>query len=144
MTLTCCDALCAVGVQHSDFAWDLHCAAAVAVAASIVMADIARQVEVGCAERGRALTQAWNLYAQATAAATGGSLHVKTACNRWPPTSRCLSAPKKGWQRCMPGASRPAAAVQPPWPHQLGSTGVAAVDCFSSSPEKTALACRPP
>ena len=87
MALTRCDALCAAGVQHSDCAWDLHCAAAVAVAASIVMADIARQVEVGCAERGRALTQTWNLYAQATAAASGGSLPMKTACSSWSPTS---------------------------------------------------------
>lgn len=95
MALTCFDALCAVSVQHSDFAWDLHCAAAVAVAASIVMADIARQVEVGCAERGRALTQTWNLYAQATAAATGGALHTQTGCSSWFPTSRCLAAPRK-------------------------------------------------
>ena len=63
----------AAGPQHSDFAWDMHCAAAVAVAATVVMADIARQVEVGCAERGRALVQAWNLYAHATAAATGAT-----------------------------------------------------------------------
>ena len=117
MALTCCVALSAVGVQRSDFAWDLHCAAAVAVAASIVMADIARQVEVGCAERGRALTQAWNLYAQATAAATGGSLRVKTASSSWPPTSRCLAVPKKGWRCCMPRERRTAAAVQQAWPY---------------------------
>ena len=144
MALTCCDAMCADGVQHSDFAWDLHCAAAVAVAASIVMADIARQVEVGCAERGRALTQAWNVYAQATAAATGGSLHVKTACSSWPPTSRCLTAPKEGvatlHARCKHNSSSCTATLASlTWDQR-----VAAVNCFSSVSNKTASACRPP
>lgn len=53
-------------------------------------ADLVRQVEVHCAERGRALALAWNLYTAGMSANLGGADH--SVCCR------------KRWQLCFPPA----------------------------------------
>lgn len=46
----------------SDPAWDTYCCASLAAGLAACMAEAVRQVEVGCAERGRLLAQLWNSY----------------------------------------------------------------------------------
>ena len=43
-------------------AWDLQCAAGVLLGVGVAMADLIRQAEGACAERGAALAAAWNLH----------------------------------------------------------------------------------
>lgn len=45
-----------------DPAWDGFCFASLAAGLAVCMAEVVRQVEVGCAERGRLLAQLWNGY----------------------------------------------------------------------------------
>ncbi|KAK9821477.1 hypothetical protein WJX74_000684 [Apatococcus lobatus] len=52
-----------------SLAWDMHCVGCLAAAASVAMADLVRQVEVGCAQRGRSLALTWNLQTACTEAA---------------------------------------------------------------------------
>lgn len=51
-----------------DPAWEAYCRASLATALAVCMAEAVRQVEVGCAERGRLLAQLWNSYTAALAA----------------------------------------------------------------------------
>lgn len=53
---------------QQDPAWDAYCRASVAAALTVCMAEAVRQVEVGCAERGRLLAQLWNSYTASLAA----------------------------------------------------------------------------
>lgn len=46
----------------NDPAWDGYCCASLAAGLAACMAEAVRQVEVGCAERGRLLAQLWNSY----------------------------------------------------------------------------------
>lgn len=45
-----------------DPAWDAYCQGSLAAALAVCMGEAVRQVEVGCAERGRLLAQLWNSY----------------------------------------------------------------------------------
>ena len=51
-----------------DPAWDAYCRASLAAALAVCMAEAVRQVEVGCAERGRLLAALWNSYSATLAA----------------------------------------------------------------------------
>ena len=53
--------------QHSgeDIGWKLYCTASFTTALSMVMAELAKQVEVQCSERAHALALTWNLYSAA-------------------------------------------------------------------------------
>lgn len=51
--------------------WEMYCNGSLAAALSVAMADMVRQVEVHCAERGRTLTLLWNLYTATMDAAVG-------------------------------------------------------------------------
>ncbi|EIE24443.1 hypothetical protein COCSUDRAFT_61868 [Coccomyxa subellipsoidea C-169] len=48
--------------SRPGLAWDAHCMAGVLLGAGIAMADLIRQAEGACAERGAALAAAWNLH----------------------------------------------------------------------------------
>ncbi len=63
------------GMRHTagSLAWDMHCVGCLAAAATVAMADLVRQVEVGCAQRGRSLALAWNLQTACTEAALSES-----------------------------------------------------------------------
>jgi hypothetical protein len=47
--------------EAASLAWDQHCAAGLALGASVAMADLIRQADEQCAERAAAMTAAWNL-----------------------------------------------------------------------------------
>ena len=49
------------------------CCEALALGAAVAMADLVRQVEVHCLERGRALALVWNLYTAAVTTGTGAA-----------------------------------------------------------------------
>lgn len=53
-----------------DPAWDTFCSSSLAGGLAVCMAEAVRQVEVGCAERGRLLAQIWNCYSGEWAAGT--------------------------------------------------------------------------
>jgi hypothetical protein len=53
-----------------DPAWDTFCSSSLAAGLAVCMAEAVRQVEVGCAERGRLLAQIWNCYSGEWAAGT--------------------------------------------------------------------------
>lgn len=52
----------------ADPTWDGYCQASLAAALAVCTAEAVRQVEVGCAERGRLLAQLWNAYTGVLAA----------------------------------------------------------------------------
>ena len=49
-------------VLTAGLGWDMRCMAGVLLGAGIAMADLIRQAEGACAERGTALVAAWNLH----------------------------------------------------------------------------------
>lgn len=53
--------------RHSaeDIGWKVYCTASFTTALCVVMAELAKQVEVHCSERAHALALTWNLYAAA-------------------------------------------------------------------------------
>jgi hypothetical protein len=67
--------MCVAGEQGS-LAWDTHGAASVAVAMAVAAADLARQLEVMCADRGRLFVLVWNLYTAALAVHAGAHLRL--------------------------------------------------------------------
>ena len=48
-----------------DIGWKMYCTASFTTAMSMVMAELAKQVEVQCSERAHALALTWNLYSAA-------------------------------------------------------------------------------
>ena len=60
------------------------CCEALALGAAVAMADIVRQVEVHCLERGRALALVWNLYTASVTTGTGaGPLPAASSVPQW-------------------------------------------------------------
>ena len=58
----------AAAPHADDPAWDSFCCGSLAAALAVCMAEAVRQVEVGCAERGRLLAVIWNAYTSTLAA----------------------------------------------------------------------------
>lgn len=72
----------------SDPAWDSYCCASLAAGLAACMAEAVRQVEVGCAERGRLLAQLWNSYTgEARAAGRPGPRQCPTPAGHRRPGS---------------------------------------------------------
>lgn len=69
----CCVGIAGIAHAAGSLAWDMHCVGCLAAAASVAMADLVRQVEVGCAQRGRSLALTWNLQTACTEAALSES-----------------------------------------------------------------------
>lgn len=61
--------------SHSgeDIGWKLYCTASFTTGLSMVMAELAKQVEVQCSERAHALALTWNLYSAAMDTCQGTS-----------------------------------------------------------------------
>ncbi len=58
-------------------AWDTHCAAGLALGASVGMADLIRQTEEACVERAAATAAAWNLHVAVSDGLIGdGDVHI--------------------------------------------------------------------
>lgn len=69
--------------RHSgqDIGWKLYCTASFTTALSMVMAELAKQVEVQCSERAHALALTWNLYSAAMDTCQGmGSGYTAALC----------------------------------------------------------------
>lgn len=63
-----------------DIGWKLYCTASFTTALSVVMAELAKQVEVQCSERAHALALTWNLYSAAMDTCQGtSSSHTATS-----------------------------------------------------------------
>ena len=95
---------------QQDHAWEAYCRSSVAAALAVCMAEAVRQVEVGCAERGRLLAQLWNHYtATLGAAVRQQQAHIDELLV----ANANLSAGKQGRRRlccCFPGCSTGAVA----------------------------------
>lgn len=64
-----------------DMGWKLYCSASFTTALSMVMAELAKQVEVQCSERAHALALTWNLYSAAMDTCQGmGSAYTAAQC----------------------------------------------------------------
>ena len=62
-----------------DIGWKLYCTASFTTALSMVMAELAKQVEVQCSERAHALALTWNLYSAAMDTCQGMSSRYAAA-----------------------------------------------------------------
>lgn len=97
------------GHSGEDIGWKLYCTTSFTTALSMVMAELAKQVEVHCSERAHALALTFNLYSAAMDTCQGtNSHHPWLFCQRSARSLSCLGPTKRlnctltmsSWPQC--------------------------------------------